>query len=94
LCNAIFENGTIVKVSLNNGGYHLQLRCPNCNSFIKNLPHSKHDTLYFGKYKGKKIKEIAQKDPKYLQWLITRNIKNSLRLAIQKELEEIYEEQI
>jgi len=43
----------------------------------------------FGKHKGKLIREIATKKPKYVQWLLTRDINVELREAIdtiQKEL--------
>lgn len=92
-CGKEFDEGIIVFVPTKNGGEHKQLRCPDCNSFVKNLPHKNHDRLPFGKYRGRKIKDIARKDPEYLEQLITRKVKSSLKLAIQKELEVYYGEQ-
>ena len=75
-------------IPLFQGGYHLTARCYKCNAFIKNLPHSEgSDKLYFGKYKGKFISEIAKTDKRYLEWLLTTNLKESLKFKIQQEIE-------
>ena len=49
----------------------IQAYCNGCERFIKNIPHSKNETLYFGKYKGLKLSEITDKP--YLLW-VERNI--------------------
>lgn len=48
-------------------------RCPNCDTFIKNIPYEK-PKFYVGKYKDKAIEEID--DLSYLQWAV----KNMSRL--------------
>ena len=72
---------------LPNGGYHLSVYCSVCHRYIKNLPHSRPQLLYFGKHKGKPLSTIALEDESYLRWLSTRDIKESLKRAILEELE-------
>ena len=80
------ENLIIERIPLSGGGSHKKATCSICKSFIKFLPHSV-PALYFGKYKGKTISEIAQKDPSYLQWLVKKDIKSSrLKSAIEEAL--------
>jgi hypothetical protein len=58
-------------------------RCHLCNAFIKNLPHSEgSDKLYFGKYKGKFMCEVADTDKRYLEWLLSQDIKETLKAKI------------
>lgn len=69
----LFVDETDCKIEhlpLPSGGFHLKCSCPDCGSYIKFLPHSE-PKLYFGKYKGKTIKEIAKEDKEYLKWLLT-----------------------
>lgn len=80
------ENIIIETIPLPGGGGHKKATCPICKSFIKFIPHAT-PSLYFGKYKGKPISEIAQKDPSYLQWLVKQNIKSArLKSAIEEAL--------
>jgi len=74
------------KIAVSNG-YHLQARCPICNAYTKNLPHSP-PTLYFGKYKNMELSEVAIKDPAYLKWLLTQDVKNTLKRHIERALHE------
>ncbi|WP_347275413.1 hypothetical protein [Candidatus Kuenenia sp.] len=67
-------------------GSHKKAICSGCKKFIKFLPHS-IPALYFGKYKGKTIAEIARKDPSYLQWMDSNNIGlGSVKTAIKEAL--------
>lgn len=68
------------------GGSHRIARCNNCNSYIKNIPHSSVSMLWFGKYKGKPIVTVAKEDPKYLGWLLSTNPKDKLKQAIKLAL--------
>lgn len=72
---------------LPNGGFHRKTYCGGCGAFLKNLPHAKPIKLYFGKYKNEIIPVIAQKDPKYLKWLVLQDIKPSLKNSIIEALE-------
>ena len=87
-CGVIHETKNIIieMIPLPGGGSHKKATCPICKSFIKFLAHSV-PALYFGKYKGKTISEIAQKDPSYLQWLVKQDIKSArLKSAIEEAL--------
>jgi len=75
------------KNPLPSGGYHLIARCCQCNAFLKNLPHSEgSNKLYFGKHKGKFISEVAKTDYGYLEWLLSQDIKESLKQKIHEGL--------
>lgn len=60
-------------------------RCLKCDSYIKNLPQGGEPTLYFGKYKDQKVKDIE--DMPYLKWVLEKtNPAASLRKAIQERI--------
>lgn len=82
-------DGKLEHLSLPSGGFHIKCSCPGCGSYIKFLPHSE-PKLYFGKYKGKTIKEIAKQDKEYLEWLLTTD-KGGTKLGrdIRQELENL-----
>lgn len=42
--------------------------CNGCGRFIKNIPYSE-PALYFGKFKGKPIKDFEGKEIEYLYWV-------------------------
>lgn len=87
-CGVIHDTETLIleTIPLPGGGRHIKVICPICKSFIKFLPHSV-PALWFGKYKGRTISEIAQKDPSYLQWLVKQDIKSArLKAAIEEAL--------
>src|SRR3972149_7403170 len=86
-CGVIHETKNIIVETIPlPGGSHKKATCPTCKSFIKFLPHS-IPALHFGKYKGKTISEIAQKNPSYLQWLAKQDIKSAgLKAAIEEAL--------
>lgn len=87
-CGVIHETKNIIieTIPLTGGGSHKKATCPICKSFIKFLPHSV-PAIYFGKYKGKTISEIARKDLSYLKWLVKQNIKSArLKSAIEEAL--------
>lgn len=75
---------TILEEKHFNGGIHIKASCPQCGNFIKFLPY-KEPTLYFGKYKGKTVREVADIDKEYLIWLIqkhnTRNARNKFKIT-------------
>lgn len=51
-------------------------------------PKSGNDTFPFGKYRGRKIEEVAKRDPGYLKWVLKNipNLKADLRSAMQHHL--------
>jgi len=70
-------------------GIHKTAFCQECDAYIKNLPQGVPTTLFFGKYKGRTIESMMEKDEVgYLVWLLTKpDLKpNSLRTAIEKHL--------
>lgn len=58
-------------------GVHLKASCPICKKYIKFISQGLPPMLYFGKYKGKTIQEVASLDVSYLKWLYgeTKNAK-------------------
>jgi len=55
-------------------GNHLSAYCNSCNAYIKHLPQGKPMIFYFGKYKGRELASLVEKDElAYLQWAY-RNI--------------------
>jgi len=66
------------RISLPNGGHHLNASCTFCERFIKFLPHDS-PRFYFGKHKGKNVTEVAAKDPSYL-WCLSENFLKNRRL--------------
>jgi hypothetical protein len=66
---------------------HISAYCGSCDSFIKHVPKTIPDStdvcLYFGKYKGTKIKDCT--DVNYLKWAL-ENV-DSLKPNIKKALE-------
>lgn len=85
LCQSVAK-ANVTKKPLAQGGYHSIAKCYDCNTFIKNLPHSKVEMLWFGKYKGKAISTVAREDRQYLKWLLTTNLKQNLKTVIEQEL--------
>lgn len=66
---------------------HLVAHCNSCQKFIKNIPHQE-PKMYFGKYKGRLIKDIP--DLGYLEWVISKNLaKGNIKQAIIKQIENI-----
>lgn len=62
--------------------------CNVCGSFIKNIPYAE-PALYFGKYKGRKIKSLTTpEETQYLHWLINSYFRLSphIEKAIKKHL--------
>jgi uncharacterized protein (DUF3820 family) len=61
--------------------------CNACGSFIKNIPY-REPALYFGKYKGRAIKDIP--DPNYLQWVLDKcNPKGSIKQAVINQISKL-----
>lgn len=83
-CGSVYKKPTIEKIPLVDGGFHDKASCPACGGFIKFLPHTE-PALYFGKYKGQTISEIARKDVGYLKWLLAQGVRNvRLKSAIEE----------
>lgn len=78
-CGAVNQFYTELKANNN------VARCSMCDAFIKNIPQGAEPTLFFGKYKGKKVSDIE--DMPYLKWVIsTTNPAETLRKAIQAQI--------
>lgn len=60
-------------------------RCLKCDTFIKNIPQGNEPTLYFGKYKDQKVKDIE--DMGYLKWVLGNlKVTANMRLAIEQQI--------
>jgi hypothetical protein len=76
----------IKEVVFKNGTTHLERRCSKCYKYLGYQPQEREDyTLFFGKHKGKTIKEIAEVDKEYLEWLSKQTwLKDKYKIAIDK----------
>jgi hypothetical protein len=72
-------------IPLLNGGFHIKATCPKCHGFLKFLPTGTPRKLYFGKYNGELIADIAKNDLPYLKWLLERQ---DLKPKLRREIEE------
>lgn len=70
--------GSINEYITTSKGVHLQAHCKVCKTFIQNIAWDV-PRLYFGKYSGKSIKDIAILDLEYLKWVL-QNCKLSKQL--------------
>lgn len=84
ICN---ECGDVDNYRTEKKGNNLVAYCQKCGAYIKNLPYSE-PALYFGMYKGTKIKDFTTpKMLNYLHWAYN-NVKltHNIRQAIKKQL--------
>lgn len=73
-----------------NGTKHLRATCPECERLIKWLPQEENrGKLFFGKYKGKTVYEVAKIDPEYLHWLYANTNKHALKIQIDEALSQL-----
>ena len=84
--NKEFEEYVIQEKTFANGTKHNAGYCPECGKFLQYVSKGGEDRMYFGKYKGETIKEIAKKDKEYLEWIINEfdGCKESLKKKIKK----------
>lgn len=76
----------IEKIPLATGDHHLKTSCPACKNFIQFLRHSE-PAFHFGRHKGRTIRDVAESDPSYLEWIMANSIgARSLRNAIREVL--------
>lgn len=69
-----------------NGITHIRLECIDCGKFIKYKPQSVETfKLWFGKHKGKMIKEIPTD---YLQWYLQNGTDSKVHQKINEYLHE------
>ena len=69
-------------------GQHIGARCNGCDAFIKWLPQNKEFIIPFGKYKGRELSSMVNKEEKdYLMWVIEQTwCKNNLANKIEEHL--------
>lgn len=87
-CGYCQEEPLIKRIALPNGGFHMSAYCSGCGEYIQHIKQAE-PVLHFGKYKGKRIIDIATSDPGYLQWLVEQDIKVGLRKNITEALSEV-----
>lgn len=81
-------NWSAKEVEFANGSKHIQAKCDDCMSHIRYLP-SGEPMFHFGKYKGKRVKEVS--DLSYLTWCVESctSIKGTMKTAVQERLQEL-----
>lgn len=88
-CGIVTTEPKIEQIPLHAGGFHLKASCPDCGAYLKFLPHGGPAALYFGKYKGESIADVAVKDAEYLRWLHDQDwVKSKLRMQIDEALQQ------
>ncbi len=86
-CATVNDYSTEEK-TFSNGTTHIQANCNNCGKYIQYLPQHKEAILYFGKYKGKEVKDVDDKG--YLEWLIEKKVVHgSVKVAVDKQIEKL-----
>jgi hypothetical protein len=72
------------------GDLHIRADCPDCGRYLKFV--AQHEpTLFFGKYRGKTVAEIAAADRGYLEWLVSDKgprLSGSLRKSVEQVLDQ------
>ncbi|MCF6154480.1 MAG: hypothetical protein E3K36_04345 [Candidatus Brocadia sp.] len=87
-CGVIHETSKLhIKViPLKDGASHYKTICSACKAPIKFLRHEE-PTFWFGKYKGRLVRDILQSDPRYVRWVLSQSIgsksfRNSVRALL------------
>lgn len=83
-CEKEFEEYKTEEQIFLDGKKHIRGSCPHCGKFQKYIQQGE-DILYFVKYKGKTIAEVAKTDREYLEWL-SGVCKHNLKEKIKKYL--------
>lgn len=82
--------GLIDEPEIRDNGPHQSAYCKGCGKWIKHAPTYKEDyKLWFGKYKGSLISEVAEDDRDYLRWLYNNatTLKDQHKAAIARLLD-------
>ena len=97
-CGHVFDDeGKDIKTTMqmySNGINHKKALCPNCGiRQPRALPQTQFvEVLYFGKYKGRRIDDIAKEDPGYLQWTLENmDLSGRMRMSIETALHDTKE---
>ena len=62
------------EVHFKDGSTHLERRCRNCGKHLGYEKKAKNkESLDWGKYEGQTYDQIAQKDPDYFRWVISKS---------------------
>lgn len=90
--NCEHKNIKVTEQTFSNGTIHNAKRCEDCGRHLGYAPRVQVEDslLYFGKYKGEKILEVAEKDPEYLEWLFEQDwCKPRMRDLIEQALAKV-----
>lgn len=80
----LFQDEPVIKRC----GVHMTAYCSGCGEYIQRIRQVK-PVLYFGKYKGRLLADVAKFDPAYLRWFLGQDIKDGLRRNITEALSEV-----
>lgn len=72
--------GSVNDYRTEQAGPHIKAVCNGCDSYLKMLPQQNEPELYFGKYKGRKLSSLVEKEELgWIQWAVRNctNLKNS-----------------
>lgn len=61
--------GLVNDYTTTEAGPHIKAVCNGCDKYIKMLPQAKETVLYFGKYKGRSLESLKEKEElSWVQW--------------------------
>jgi len=87
-CGHTFEPIPSVR-EFRDGSLHYQVNCPGCNQFCKWLSQGGPPKLYYGKHKGRAIKDVLKEDRRYIEWLSRQSwVDAKLRALLVSALQE------
>ena len=53
-----------------NGTAHIEASCPDCGSHLQFLRSDEDPQFPFGRYKGKRVRDVIEQDPAYCRWML------------------------
>lgn len=82
---------TINEYYTEQSGNHIKAICNHCKNYIKFIPQGKPVVIYFGKYQGRELQSLKEKDEvNYLNWILGKTfLKKKLRSDIEAHLKSL-----
>ena len=86
-CDLSVTAPVVERIDLPQAKFHLKASCPKCGRYLKFQQQGGPVSLFFGKYKGVPVVEVAAKDPEYCRWLAAQSwCKPKLRRELEAAL--------
>jgi predicted nucleic acid-binding Zn-ribbon protein len=79
------ENTAEREKIFSNGTKHIERYCVDCGRHIQYVSQNKEYIFYFGKYKGKSLRDVLSEDYNYVYWLL-ENTEGSAQRKLQEAI--------